>query len=543
MDRRNFFTGAVTALGVAGLASSSKTLAQATAESQIKIFDCKDDMTGSTSLNTGDIVETAGYYNPGDGGGARYLVKVISEAFTDGDVIDGYGNHTLSNGNVGILVIKDGIVLLSTFGAVGNGGGDDYEMIQAAMSAADGKTLFSDDSSKDYLVTKSVNLPDNIVIDIKGHFTLTGDVTHWFSASGAPENIIINHFEATVTTAFDSRLELNRVIFTSGADLLHVKYAKITGASTAIDTSGGDSLICDNVLLYNVLGTSSQYGYGINSSSTNNNIKNLHVENDDATNGRHALYINGGSWLNVSVGNIYVKNFNRNPVQITNTGDGGFCVVSMSQCTFENTNFSPLTTQCGCINVGVGGGTSKIALSVQTLNVNISAGPAVGSLSDQLFGTYLGRVFASNLSTGGFQSTAVIFLRNGKNQHVEELYVDSLPTNFEYGLYLRDASTASFGKVFIGGTAGAHAVRLVTSTVEVGYISTALTKLFNSGSTLTYNALQQTINYAGVAPTTGDWVSGDITWSTTLSAGGHIGWVCVASGSPGVWKLFGDIQS
>lgn len=44
-------------------------------------------------------------------------------------------------------------------------------------------------------------------------------------------------------------------------------------------------------------------------------------------------------------------------------------------------------------------------------------------------------------------------------------------------------------------------------------------------------------------PTLGDWVRGDIIYNSAPSAGGKIGWVCVTSGSPGVWKAFGAIDA
>ena len=45
------------------------------------------------------------------------------------------------------------------------------------------------------------------------------------------------------------------------------------------------------------------------------------------------------------------------------------------------------------------------------------------------------------------------------------------------------------------------------------------------------------------APTTGSWLRGDIVDNTNPSAGGVLGWVCVASGTPGTWVPFGAIRS
>lgn len=45
------------------------------------------------------------------------------------------------------------------------------------------------------------------------------------------------------------------------------------------------------------------------------------------------------------------------------------------------------------------------------------------------------------------------------------------------------------------------------------------------------------------APSSGAWQAADICYNNAPSAGGNLGWVCVTSGSPGVWKAFGAIES
>lgn len=44
-------------------------------------------------------------------------------------------------------------------------------------------------------------------------------------------------------------------------------------------------------------------------------------------------------------------------------------------------------------------------------------------------------------------------------------------------------------------------------------------------------------------PTTGTWGRGDVIYHNAPVAGGHVGWVCVAAGSPGTWRTFGTIAS
>jgi len=48
---------------------------------------------------------------------------------------------------------------------------------------------------------------------------------------------------------------------------------------------------------------------------------------------------------------------------------------------------------------------------------------------------------------------------------------------------------------------------------------------------------------ASAAPATGAWQQGDTLYDTTPSAGGTMGWVCTAAGTPGTWKTFGAIEA
>jgi hypothetical protein len=47
---------------------------------------------------------------------------------------------------------------------------------------------------------------------------------------------------------------------------------------------------------------------------------------------------------------------------------------------------------------------------------------------------------------------------------------------------------------------------------------------------------------AGAAPSSGAHVRGEIVFNADPSAGGKVGWVCTASGTPGTWKAFGAID-
>ncbi len=107
------------------------------------------------NLPEGSSVSTKGYYSSGDGGGVGYLIKTAAQASSDGDVIDGYGNHTLSNGNVAIIQ-KPWSPDVKMYGAKGDGVAIDTAPIQATANASLDFTV--SEPSSFYLVTGTITL-------------------------------------------------------------------------------------------------------------------------------------------------------------------------------------------------------------------------------------------------------------------------------------------------------------------------------------------------------------------------------------------------
>ncbi|MGH4119454.1 BppU family phage baseplate upper protein [Clostridium sp.] len=62
-------------------------------------------------------------------------------------------------------------------------------------------------------------------------------------------------------------------------------------------------------------------------------------------------------------------------------------------------------------------------------------------------------------------------------------------------------------------------------------------------TTLAKMAVVDMVFYGTAIPTTGDWQQGDKMINTSPTASGYLGWVCVTTGSPGVWKGFGLVQA
>lgn len=64
-----------------------------------------------------------------------------------------------------------------------------------------------------------------------------------------------------------------------------------------------------------------------------------------------------------------------------------------------------------------------------------------------------------------------------------------------------------------------------------------------SGTTLPNAKLYYPTIKLSAVPSSGSWRIGTIVYNTSPAAGGTIGWVCTATGSPGTWKTFGTIAS
>lgn len=111
------------------------------------VFDNVADMVLKGSKE-GALVRTASYFAFGDTGFADYLIKTTAQASSDGDVIDGYGNHQLNNGLVAILQIRNDTIFIAQYGAIGNDIADDTNAINAATAklndSVDGARLMFD---------------------------------------------------------------------------------------------------------------------------------------------------------------------------------------------------------------------------------------------------------------------------------------------------------------------------------------------------------------------------------------------------------------
>lgn len=103
------------------------------------------------------------------------------------------------------------------------------------------------------------------------------------------------------------------------------------------------------------------------------------------------------------------------------------------------------------------------------------------------------------------------------------------------GDYLGSGSGSSVGwaRVYVTqGSLGSPAQELTVGSFFLANEDTALLPGWTAG---------QRLGFGTAAPVAGIWQRGDIVWSTTPSAGGVPGWVCVTAGSPGTWKAMATL--
>ena len=96
-------------------------------------FDSVDSLRAATNIVDGNLVETFGFYNAGDGGGAKYYVRgVLNDDVIDNVTILALNDPTL----VAVLIVPDNEVKIRQFGCKADGTTDDTASLQLAIDYA-----------------------------------------------------------------------------------------------------------------------------------------------------------------------------------------------------------------------------------------------------------------------------------------------------------------------------------------------------------------------------------------------------------------------
>jgi len=138
-------------------------------------------------LTAGQLVETSGYYTVGDGGQARYLVKV-------NESVDNLGNHDLAGTTVAILQVI-GSANVKQFGAKGDGVTDDEANFDRAW--------FVSDPARVFVPVASYEIPGVVTGDFYsfGLVTIVTGSVDAISNTGADASVSVPGTSETATQA------------------------------------------------------------------------------------------------------------------------------------------------------------------------------------------------------------------------------------------------------------------------------------------------------------------------------------------------------
>lgn len=132
-------------------------------------FDNVEEMKNCLTLVPGDVVETLGYYEINDGGGATYKIRSKKSE----DIEDNGSIHFIGANLVAELISK--VIYPEMFGAYGDNANDDITAINNTISYCNKKRLDVNFNKKTYKITNSINLYQGIKINgnyatINGNF-------------------------------------------------------------------------------------------------------------------------------------------------------------------------------------------------------------------------------------------------------------------------------------------------------------------------------------------------------------------------------------
>lgn len=158
-------------------------------------FDNIEELKNSVNvgLNEGDVCQTLGYYKPGDGGAAKYLITYNPAAVEDGKLV-----HYLSySDTLRAQLIKEDSINVHQFGAKGDGSTDDTAAIQAAIN---NYNVVEFNSNGVYVTRQPLSINKSTVTLNGNGATLYPHYVDGITITGV-EDIIIDHLDFNCTRA------------------------------------------------------------------------------------------------------------------------------------------------------------------------------------------------------------------------------------------------------------------------------------------------------------------------------------------------------
>ncbi len=160
-------------------------------------------LSSLSSLKEGQLVETAGFYAPGDGGEALYRIEKLSERSTrDDDQLRPNGADVIAlNNGLAAVLLESEAVNYKMFGAVGDGDNDDGAQIKLAHEYANRHRIPVVNLSGEFWIKRT----NNIEIKANVHWgNTTFHIDEKFNSKRFPRFVVLND-EPTKTLELDEK--------------------------------------------------------------------------------------------------------------------------------------------------------------------------------------------------------------------------------------------------------------------------------------------------------------------------------------------------
>lgn len=413
-------------------------------------------MKADINLEEGMFASTFGYFTINDGGNAKYYIR--SKKHIDND--DGGNIIFLKNGNVAELLAND-TVNIKQFGAVGDGITDDTFAIRNALKNE--HVILN--SGETYLCSEQINIQNKLSIQgNNASIYLNGDVQYLFSSEAPLLEVKDLHF-VKIDSSFSN---LNRAIFGNRIDKFIVENLTFNNFGTGIHNKLGKEFMCSNIIIKNIYSIQDHYGYGINTSAVYNEIYNILGRNEDDSNGRHLIYLNGPIMEYSKLKNIKCLSWNLNPINIRAFNSNKLVNVFIENCSFDNTNIVPTNHgDNGNINLGLD---SKVKCFIKNIIATRQRGTVVSSFSaDNTVTVEDVRAEYVEDTSGNIVNTQVIYLRNGKGHIIKGINVVNEVSQFDSIVRIRDSADSVVDKIYNTFVkSNKHVIRAWDATVYLG---------------------------------------------------------------------------
>lgn len=413
-------------------------------------------------------------------------------------------------GTFSVINVKD-------YGAVGNGTTDDTSAIQSAINASttNGVVYFPDGT---YKTTAPLRLPQSGQIALVGNHVSTVTIKKTTNTNGTTPNRQARNNSVIDSFVVDSILSVDHPD-NGWADNVRIEHITFEGASISRNNFGLYVPRSSHVIIRNVLVKKCNYGF-FTYDSWLSVIEAFGVEDCISV----LKYTDDGSGQGTG-SSLTATRVHGNTVQI------GYDIFGLHYSTFNS---------CACDFA-----------TAKAYNFQLAHGITLNSCGAEEIDGEVIMCEASELVINSFQTWAIDGIQGGTHAY---LYIDSSKAIFNsckfvdftnaynsYNLIVQNGSAISFnccrlpsgGNTWISYSNGSVVVAIDQSGVTAKtYVDTERLGSISAG---------HRIFWGTAAPTSGAWSRGDQIINSQPNAGGYIGWVCIATGTPGIWKGFGII--